>query len=135
MAFYFLELKSFDDNKGEFSCTTDVRYRWTDLRLAYPAAEAFHGYKEWRGKAAEEKLAMILPVQIHDPHASAGAVRAFALAVAAGRCYGLLAYLAARTNHAELVSAFVAVAPDQALKWLATQLAVVNGISAPDAVS
>ena len=57
VAFYFLDLKSFDDNKGEFSCTTDVRYRWTDLRLAYPAAEAFHGYKEWRGKAAEEKLA------------------------------------------------------------------------------
>jgi hypothetical protein len=56
VAVYFLELKSFDDNKGEFTCTTDIRYRWTDLRLAYPAAEAYRGYKEWRGKSAEEKM-------------------------------------------------------------------------------
>lgn len=59
VAVYFLELKSFDDNKGEFSCTTDIRYRWMDLRLAYPAAEAYRGYKEWRGKEAEDKLASI----------------------------------------------------------------------------
>ncbi len=56
---FFLELKSFDDTKGEFEVTTDVRYRWTDLRLRYPAAEAFKGYKEWRGKEAEELLQRI----------------------------------------------------------------------------
>lgn len=64
VAVYFLELKSFDDNKGEFTCTTDIRYRWTDLRLAYPKADAYRGYKEWRGKEAEEKLASIWTPEI-----------------------------------------------------------------------
>ncbi len=54
---FFLELKSFDDTKGEFECTTDLRFRWQDLRLAYPASEAYRGYKELRGKDAEELLA------------------------------------------------------------------------------
>lgn len=58
-AVFFLEVKSFDDTKGEFECTTDLRLRWTDLRLAYPASESHKGYHEWRGKEAEEKLAKI----------------------------------------------------------------------------
>jgi hypothetical protein len=53
---FFLELKSFDDNKAEFECTTDLRLRWTGLRLRYPASEVFRGYKEYRGKDAEEQL-------------------------------------------------------------------------------
>lgn len=56
-AVFFLDIVSFDDTKGEFDCTTDVRYRWVDLRLAVTPAEAFRGFKEWRGKDAEGKLA------------------------------------------------------------------------------
>lgn len=58
-AVFFLEVKSFDDTKGEFDCTTDLRLRWTDLRVAYPPSESHKGYKEWRGKEAEEKLAKL----------------------------------------------------------------------------
>jgi hypothetical protein len=59
VAVFFLDVKSFDDTKGEFDVITDVRMRWADPRLAYPATEAFQGYKEYRGKAADaltEKL-------------------------------------------------------------------------------
>lgn len=56
---FFLDLKSFDDTKGEFECTTDLRLTWTDLRLRYPASESFKGYKEFRGKDAEEQLTKI----------------------------------------------------------------------------
>ncbi len=56
-AVFFLQVKSFDDTKGTFECTTDLRLRWTDLRHAFAASESFRGYKEWRGRAAEEKLA------------------------------------------------------------------------------
>jgi hypothetical protein len=56
---FFVELNSFDDTKGEFECTTDVRFTWYDLRLAYDKKEAYRGYKEWRGKEAEAELAKI----------------------------------------------------------------------------
>lgn len=59
VAVFFLELKAFDDTKGEFDCTTDVRYRWTDLRLKFDKREAYRGYKEWRGNEAEDELAKI----------------------------------------------------------------------------
>ncbi|MBI2388809.1 MAG: hypothetical protein HYV09_04250 [Deltaproteobacteria bacterium] len=59
VAVFFLELKAFDDTKGEFDCTTDVRYRWTDLRLKFEKREAYRGYKEWRGNEAEDELAKI----------------------------------------------------------------------------
>lgn len=58
-AVFFLDLKSFDDTKGEFECTTDLRLTWTDLRLRYPASDSFKGYKELRGKDAEEQLTKI----------------------------------------------------------------------------
>ncbi|AKU98681.1 hypothetical protein AKJ09_05345 [Labilithrix luteola] len=54
---FFLELKSFDDNKSEFECTTDMRLRWTDLRLQFPKGDAYRGYREFRGKEAEDQLA------------------------------------------------------------------------------
>jgi uncharacterized Tic20 family protein len=54
---FFLELTAFDDNKGEFECTTDLRLGWTDLRLRFPPGESIHGYNEYRGKEAEERLA------------------------------------------------------------------------------
>jgi len=56
---FFVELKGFDDTKGEFDCTTDLRFTWYDLRLAYDKKDAYRGYKEWRGKEAEEELAKI----------------------------------------------------------------------------
>lgn len=56
---FFLELKSFDDTKGEFEATTDLRLQWTDTRLRFPRSESFRGYKEWRGKEAEEQLAKL----------------------------------------------------------------------------
>lgn len=59
VAVFFLELTSFDDTKGEFEATTDVRLRWTDPRLAFPAEETLRGYREFIGKAAEEHLATI----------------------------------------------------------------------------
>lgn len=58
-AVFFLEVKSFDDTKGEFECTTDLRLRWIDPRLAYPVSPGHKGYTEWRGKEAEEKLAKL----------------------------------------------------------------------------
>jgi hypothetical protein len=36
-----------------------VRYTWYDLRLGYNKKDAYRGYKEWRGKEAEEELAKI----------------------------------------------------------------------------
>lgn len=56
-ALYFLDVGAFEDMKGEFEATTDLRLRWSDPRLRYPESEAFRGYKELRGKDAEEELA------------------------------------------------------------------------------
>lgn len=56
---FFLSTESFDDTKGEFECTTDLRLRWTDARLRFAAADKARGYKEYRGKEAEEQLAKI----------------------------------------------------------------------------
>lgn len=58
-AIYFLDVESFDDNAGTFTATTDLRLTWADPRLAYPAAEALNGYKEFRRSAAETALARI----------------------------------------------------------------------------
>lgn len=55
-AVFFLEVKSFDDTKGEVECTVDLRTRWRDSRLAYPQQEALRGYKEQRASHAEEFL-------------------------------------------------------------------------------
>lgn len=55
-AIYFVELKSFDDNKGEVEATVDVRLQWTDLRQRFPKSEATRGYKEYRGRKATEQI-------------------------------------------------------------------------------
>lgn len=59
VAFFFLELKELDDTKGEFEAITDMRLRWSDLRLAFPLQESPRGYKEYRGAAAEKLLETI----------------------------------------------------------------------------
>lgn len=54
-----LELRSFDDVKGEFESTTDVRTSWKDLRLRFPSRGAATQYQEYRGKEAEERLSKL----------------------------------------------------------------------------
>jgi hypothetical protein len=58
-ALFFNHIETFDDNKGLFEATTDLRLTWVDLRLRYPAEEGLHGYKEYRASAAEEELAKL----------------------------------------------------------------------------
>ncbi|MBX3188579.1 MAG: hypothetical protein KF819_16300 [Labilithrix sp.] len=53
---FFLEVRTFDDIKGEFEATTDLRLRWTDLRLGATVEKSVRGYKEYRGKEVEEQL-------------------------------------------------------------------------------
>lgn len=54
LAVFFLEVKGFDDAKGEAECTIDVRLRWTDLAQRYP--EGGHPYKQFHGRALEGAL-------------------------------------------------------------------------------
>ncbi len=56
---FFLEVRTFDDIKGEFEATTDLRLRWTDRRLGAIVGKSFRGYKEYRGKEVEEQLSKI----------------------------------------------------------------------------
>jgi hypothetical protein len=51
-----LEVQSFDDVKGEFEATTDLRLRWSDTRLRFASTGVASKYTEYRGKAAEERL-------------------------------------------------------------------------------
>ena len=53
---FFLELAAFDDTKGEWEATVDVRLRWNDPRLAYDKKQTLRGYREFLGKAAEAEL-------------------------------------------------------------------------------
>ncbi|GEM_PF-737066 len=59
IAVFFLEVGSFDDTKGEFECTVDVRLQWTDPRLAYDGKGTLRGHREFIGKEAEEQLEKI----------------------------------------------------------------------------
>lgn len=56
---FFLELESFDDTKGEWEATIDIRYAWNDQRLAYDKKQTLRGYREFLGKAAEAQLEKI----------------------------------------------------------------------------
>lgn len=53
---FFLEVNGFDDTKGEFEAIVDVRYRWSDARIAGLAKDTLRGYREFLGKSAEEQL-------------------------------------------------------------------------------
>ncbi len=53
---FFLEVNAFDDTKGEFDAIVDVRYRWSDARLAGLAKDTLRGYREFLGKTAEEQI-------------------------------------------------------------------------------
>lgn len=58
-ALFFASLDGFDDGKGSFEATTDLRLSWHDGSLRFPATTVSRGYKEYRGAAAETELARI----------------------------------------------------------------------------
>ena len=53
---YFQSIKEFDDNEGLFTGTVDMRLRWNDSRLRYPAETVPRGFQEFRGPEADEKI-------------------------------------------------------------------------------
>ena len=53
---YFQSITAFDDNEGTFTGTVDMRLRWEDPRLRYPAETTPRGFQEFRGPKADEKL-------------------------------------------------------------------------------
>lgn len=57
---YFQNITSIvDDQEGVFAGTVDLRLRWEDPRLRYPAEQAPKGFQEYRGAKAEEKMGQI----------------------------------------------------------------------------
>jgi Neurotransmitter-gated ion-channel ligand binding domain len=62
-AVYFADIEEIDENEGEFAATVDVRLRWEDPRLRYPASDAPRGFVDLRDEAAEARIA-----QIWTPH-------------------------------------------------------------------
>lgn len=55
----FVEVQAITENEGTFTATVDMRLRWRDLRLAYPANAKAAGYQEYRNDAAEKRLGEI----------------------------------------------------------------------------
>jgi len=55
----FVEVADINQNEGTFTATVDMRLRWQDVRLAYPAATAKAGFTDYEGSAAEKKLSEI----------------------------------------------------------------------------
>src|SRR5882724_777868 len=45
---YFQSITAFDDNEGVFTGTVDMRLRWEDPRLRYPAETTPGGFQEYR---------------------------------------------------------------------------------------
>jgi len=56
---YFAEIETIDEQHGWFGSTVDLRLRWEDPRLRFPAAEALGGFMDLRGEQAEARLAEI----------------------------------------------------------------------------
>lgn len=56
---YFQEVTALDENDGMFTGTVDMRLRWEDPRLRYPAKETLRGFREYQGAKATEKLTSI----------------------------------------------------------------------------
>jgi hypothetical protein len=61
---YFAEVGGIDESEQTFEATIDLRLRWRDARLNYPAEETPKGFQDFRGPKAEEKLAQIWSPQI-----------------------------------------------------------------------
>lgn len=58
-AVYYAAVKTLDESDSTFTGTVDVRLRWKDARLAYPAEKTPKGFEELRGEAAEQRLTQI----------------------------------------------------------------------------
>ncbi len=56
IALMVTEVKYFDDVKGEFEATTDLRLSWRDPRLRFPTRQVIPEYREFRAADAEERL-------------------------------------------------------------------------------
>ena len=61
---YFQRITVFDDNAGTFTGTFDMRLRWEDPRLRYPAETTPRGFQEFRGPNAEQKLKEVWVPQV-----------------------------------------------------------------------
>jgi hypothetical protein len=55
----FIDVSAIDENEGTFTATIDLRLRWNDPRLGFPAADAPGGFHELRGPAVEARLGEI----------------------------------------------------------------------------
>lgn len=55
----FVDVSGVDENEEAFDATIDLRLRWRDETLSYPASEVPNGFRELRTEAAQEKLADI----------------------------------------------------------------------------
>ncbi len=53
---FYQRISAFDENAGSFDGTVDMRLRWEDPRLGYPAEQTPRGFQEYRGPEADEKL-------------------------------------------------------------------------------
>lgn len=56
---FFQTVSSFNENDGKFKGRVDLRLRWQDLRLRYPADETPRGYKEFVAEQADKMLTQI----------------------------------------------------------------------------
>jgi hypothetical protein len=65
---FVIELRSFDDVKGEFEATTDLRLRWKDPRLRFRGTGLSGKYKEYRGKEAEERIEQLWSPNVDVPN-------------------------------------------------------------------
>lgn len=61
---YFQSITSFDDSQRVFTGTVDMRLRWEDPRLRYPAETTPRGFQEYRGPKADQKLKEVWVPQV-----------------------------------------------------------------------
>jgi hypothetical protein len=61
---YFQSITAFDDNVGAFTGSVDIRLRWEDPRLRYPAETTPRGFQEYRGPKADQKLKEVWVPQV-----------------------------------------------------------------------
>jgi hypothetical protein len=53
---FYQDITSMNENGNTFNGTVDLRLRWEDLRLRYPAENTPRGFQEFRGEVAETKI-------------------------------------------------------------------------------
>ena len=58
VAVYFADIAAIEENDSAFVATIDVRLRWHDARLRYPAERTPRGFTDLRDEAATARLAI-----------------------------------------------------------------------------